>query len=140
MNDTVLKIAEVHKKIESNKKMQSIMKIAAALNVICVMICAITDKGSMRMGTILSMFFIVAVFMVDVYYGNKNKKCEMEIYELMFIEASQMELDAKDDEQKSAAAALKLSLQKPSEEMSMPTLLYALMMFADFLIRILLVK
>lgn len=136
MNEMFFRIDNLQKKIESNHKIQTYLKGTGILIVFVIFFCGLKMAGTMNIAWFLSLSVIIILFVLDVYHCNRDKKYEFEIYQL-----KTEDLNRKKDIVRIRGEVLpdfvsECAIKKPSEEVSLPILFYAILIIVDILVKV----
>lgn len=69
----------IFKKMDSNHKLQIIIKVLGGLIVFVIFFCSMNQSDTMGATWMFSVAFIILLYFFDAYYVKQNKKCEFEL-------------------------------------------------------------
>ncbi len=139
MNEMYFKISSIEKKMDSNKALKTMMKAVAVIVVFVIFACSQNQAETMKVAWIISIPVLCVLFGIDVYYARKNKKYEFEIYQLEVEDLKQRKELAEITGEILPDAVINKEIVMPSNEIKYPIAFYAIILFLDILIKIIII-
>ena len=129
----------IYREMEVNKNLQLTMKAIAGLVVFVIFFCSLNPTNTMNVAFFISMFVIVLLFILDCYCMKKNKKCELEIYQLEIGALEHKKEVAKLMGRPMPDEELDYEIEKPTESIKLPVGYYAVMLMLDIIIKVVMI-
>ncbi len=139
MSELILKTHLIEKKMNSNSISRIVMKATAVIVVFVIFACSQNQAETMKVAWIISIPVLCVLFGIDVYYARKNKKYEFEIYQLEVEDLKQRKELAEITGEILPDAVANKEIVMPSNEIKYPIAFYAIILFLDILIKIIII-
>lgn len=147
MNEVELKIMNLYKKIEENKKLSKQLKVLAIVCFFSSIYYCISSKKLANVNDgqalltnivwIISIIALVRIYIKDSYCIKKNKACELDIYRLEVEDLNDKKEIAKITGEVLSDNVLNKQIDMPNEKVSLPIIYYSILLVIDIIIRIL---
>ena len=150
MNKVDLRIMGLYEKIERNTKLSKQLKVLAG---VCLFFSFCYCHGTKRIGNIdkgqalltnivwiVSIIFLVGLYIKDSYCVKNSKSAEFEIYRLEVEDLKNKKDVARITGKVLPDNVLNKQINMPNEKVSLPTIYYSILLGLDIIIRIYLLK
>ena len=146
MDEMYFKIMGIQTRMQKNTKMSKAMKAIAVLGVFCSFCFGIgassfpdDQHSEPKIVWVLSIIALVALFIEDVNYIKKNKAYEFEIYRLEVQDLKDKKEIAEIVGEIPSDYILNKEIDKPKEDVKLPTVYYSVLLVVDVIIGILMI-
>lgn len=136
MDEIILQISAIERKIESNNKMRSKLKAVSGCLVFVIFIFSLFSSEIINVAWIISLAVIVIMFFLDLSCVKNNKQCEFELYEAEVENLRHKRELAKILHTPLPDYMLTRVIEKPSEVISPSIAYYAIVLLLDVLVKI----
>lgn len=140
MNEMFFRIGGIQKKMEFNQNMRIIMKGTGFLNVFTIFFCSLNQPDTMKIAWILSILFIGLLFGIEFYYIKQNKKYEFKLFKLEIEDLENKKEIAKIRGDVIPDMVANREIIRPSNEISLPIVYYAILIILDIMIKVLMIN
>lgn len=146
MDEMYFKIMGIQTRMQKNTKTSKAMKALAVLSVFCSFCFGIGASSfpddqhlEPKIVWVLSIIALVALFIEDVNYIKKNKAYEFEIYRLEVQDLKDKKEIAEIVGEIPSDYILNKEIDKPKEDVKLPTIYYSVLLVIDVTIGILMI-
>lgn len=140
MNEMFFRIGGIQKKMEFNQNMRTIMKGTGFLIVFTIFFCSLNQPDTMKNAWILSILFIGLLFGIEFYYIKQNKKYEFKLFKLEIEDLENKKEIAKIRGDVIPDMVANREIIRPSNEISLPIVYYAILIILDIMIKVLMIN
>ena len=146
MDEMYFKIMGIQTRMQKNTKTSKAMKALAVLSVFCSFCFGIgassfpdDQHSEPKIVWVLSIIALVVLFIEDVNYIKKNKSYEFEIYRLEVQDLKDKKEIAEIVGEIPSDYILNKEIDKPKEDVKLPTIYYSVLLVVDVIIGILMI-
>ena len=134
------RISSIQKKMDANQHLQGIMKGIGILILLVVFICSLNEPETMGVAWLISVPFIIMLFLFDTHYIRRNKKYEFDIYRLEVEELKSKKAVAEILGEVLPDSIQNCEVRMPTSEIQLPILFYTIILILDVAIKILMIN
>ena len=126
--------------MDANQHLQGIMKGIGILILLVVFICSLNEPETMGVAWLISVPFIIMLFLFDTHYIRRNKKYEFDIYRFEVEELKSKKAVAEILGEVLPDSIQNCEVRMPTSEIQLPILFYTIILILDVAIKILMIN